>query len=197
MTSARVREIFRDEKKKEILETLEGKPGSTRKKVGSTRVQKIPEPPVKQLKDMGESSENSMKNVEVEEELGKERDHMDDRKKMPEGRKNSFEKSSDCNNNTAVWTETTSCENELAADRKLIALELDHSLVSLDRQKKARLIDRATSPIKLTQSKSEGKFSVLILMKTICLRLREYSSLDGADLQINSCRRHLRNHSLV
>ena len=154
------------------LEELEEKPESIRKKVGNTametRVQKMLETIVKLLKDVKESIENSMKDVEAEEmELGKERDEMDDRKKMPEERKKSFEKSTDGNNNT-VLNDTGCCEKELVADRTPNALEPDDS--PLGRQKNARFLDRAASPVKQMRSKLEGKFSMRVILGTICLR---------------------------
>lgn len=133
-----------------------------------TRLQEI-ETSVKQLKDFQKSMKNSVKDEEEEEiELGKQRDQRGDRELMQEERKlKSFETSSECNYNS-VLHETSSGENELAVDITPNALELDYSHVSLDRQKKARFHDRATSPVQL---ESEGKFPVRILLGAICLRL--------------------------
>ena len=90
-----------------LKEKVESQPESIRKKVGNramkTRVQDILETTVKQLKDVEEAIENSMEDVEVvENELGKERNPIDDLEKMQEERKKSFEKSADCNNNTVL-----------------------------------------------------------------------------------------------
>ena len=80
-----------------LKEKVESQPESIRKKVGNratkTRVQDILETIVKQLKNVEEQIENSMEDVEVvENELGKERNPIDDLEKMQEERKKSFEK---------------------------------------------------------------------------------------------------------
>ena len=147
-----------------LKEKAESQPESIRKKVGNramkTRVQDILETTVKQLKDVEEAIENSMEDVEVvENELGKERDQIDDLEKMQEERKKSFEKSPDCNNNT-VLNKTASSENELAADRTPNALESDDFSVILDKEENMGFLDKATPLFTPRQSKSEGKFSV-------------------------------------
>ena len=156
---------------KSLPELLREKDGST---IMQTGVKNTLETIFKQMK---ESIENVMKDVEVEEMelLRKERnDQMDDREKTPEERKNSVKKSTDCNNNVVV-NETANCENELTAERTPNAFEPNNSAVlSLDRQGKVGFIDRATSPLlKPTQSKCEGKFPVRMRLGTICLRLTE------------------------
>ena len=153
-----------------LEENVESLLESIKKKVGNTamekRVQEILESTVQQLKDMKESFENSMKEVEVEEtELRKECDQMDDRERIPEERKQSLEKSSDCNNNTAL-NKTASCE------KTPNALEPDDSPVSPGTQENVRFIDRATSPVKLMQSKFEGKFAMLEFSGSYMSRLQ-------------------------
>lgn len=177
MYSARIRKIVSDtttgleERLRTLEEQVKSLLESTRKKDCSktmeTRVQEILETPFKQVK---ESIANIMKEVELEEmELfRKESNQMDDCEKTPEERKKLIEKSPDCNNNV-VLKEITSCENELAAERTPDAFESDNSPVSLDSQEYMRVPDTATQPLKLTRSKSEGKFSVRIRLGTICL----------------------------
>ena len=155
---------------KSLPELLKEKDGN---KAMKSRVKNTVETIFKQMK---ESIENVMKDVELEEMelLRKERDQMDDREKTSEERKKSINKSTDCNNNVVV-NETAYCENELTADRIPNALEPQNSVVrSLDKQGKVGFIDRATSPLlKPTRSKCEGKFPVRIRLGTICLRLTE------------------------
>ena len=125
--------------------------GKADSKAIETRLQKI-ETPVKQSKDVQKSIKNSVKDDEEEEiKLGKQRDQIGDRELMPEERRKSFETSSESNYNS-VLLETSSSENELAADITPDAPEHDDFHVGLDRQKNARFLDRATSPI---QSESE------------------------------------------
>jgi len=159
--SDRMRQIFHDmttglgqkletleENVKSMHELLKEKADS---KAIETRLQKI-ETPVKQSKDIQKSMKNSVKDDEEEEiKLGKQRDQIGDRKLMKEERRKSFETSSESNNNS-VLLETSSSENELAADITPDALEHDDFHVGLDRQKNGRFLDRATSPI---QSESE------------------------------------------
>lgn len=155
------------------------------KKALETRVQEI-ETTIKQLK---ESIENSVKEVVVEktELLGKVCDQMDEDlrflkegfEKMSEEHKELDEKSSDFNDN-AVSNETVCCEEGIplisqqeeivvVEDRIPNALERDDALLSLDRQENVSFLDRATSPVKLMQSKFEGKFAVGVFLGTICL----------------------------
>jgi len=95
---------------------------------------------------------NSVKDDEEEEiKLGKQRDQIGDRELMQEERRKSFETSSESNYNF-VLLETSSSENELAADITPGALEHDDFHVGSDRQKNGRFLDRATPPI---QSESE------------------------------------------
>lgn len=143
-----------EEQVKSLLESTREKDCNT---TMETRVQEILETTFKQLK---ESVENIMKDFELEELklLRKERDQMDDR---PE-RKKIIEKSPDCNNNV-VLKEITRCENKLVADRTPSVLESNNSPVSLDREENTTVLDRPTPLLKLTRSKSEGKFSVRIL----------------------------------
>ena len=168
MHSARMRQIVSDtttgleqglniveENVKSLPKLLREKDGNKAVKMG---VKKTLEAIFKQMK---KSIENVIKDVEAEEmELLRK---MDDREKTPEQRKKSIKKSSDCNNNV-VFNETANCENELAADRTPNAVEPNKSAVlSLDRQEKVGIINRATSPLlKPTQLKSEGKFSLRI-----------------------------------
>lgn len=159
--SDRMRQIFHDvttglgqkletleENVKSMHELLKEKADS---KAIETRLQKI-ETPVKQSRDIQTSIKNSVKDDEEEEiELGKQRDQIGDRELMPEERRQSFQTSSESNYNS-VLRETSSGENELAADVTPDALEHDDFHVGLDRQKNARFLDRGTSPI---QSESE------------------------------------------
>lgn len=140
-------------------------------KTMETRVQEILETTFKELQ---ESIENIMKEVELEEmELfRKERDKMDDHEKTQEERKKLIEKSSNCNNNV-VLKGTTSCKKVLAAERTPNALEFDDSTVSLVKQENMRVLDRATTHLELTRLKSEGMFSVRIRLGIICLQLTE------------------------
>lgn len=95
---------------------------------------------------------NSVKDDEEDEiKLGKQRDQIGDRELMPEDRRKSFKTSSESNYNS-VLLETSSSENELAADITPDAPEHDDFHVGLDREENARFLDRATSPI---QSESE------------------------------------------
>lgn len=128
------------------------------------RAQEILETTLKQL--------NTLIQNMVKVELGemelftKEIDQINNREETPEEREKFIEKSSDCNYNV-VLKGTASCEKELAADRTPNSLESDNSPVSVDRQENMRFLDRASPPLKLTQPKSEGKFSVRIRPKTI------------------------------
>ena len=165
MSSARVRQIVNNVTAglEQRLQRVERQPESIRKKgndtATKTRAHEIKETPVKQLKDVKESIENGVEDVEVvEKELGRERDQMQDLEKMQEEPKNSLEKSSGCNNST-VLNETACYENEVAVDRALNALESDDVPVSsLDRQENMGFLDRATPLLEPTQPKSEGKF---------------------------------------
>ena len=136
-----------NEKIKDLPESLREKNCS---KAIETKVQEI----LDKTEELNGSFENSMREMEL---LRKERDQINDREKMPEVLKKSFERSLECNANTAL-KETASCENELAADRTPNTLELDDSPISLDRQEDVRFFDRATSPVKPMQSNFEGKF---------------------------------------
>ena len=153
---------------KSLLELLKKQDGN---KAMETRVQEIKT----SLQQLGASFENSVKKLEVEEMelLGKDRDQMDDREKMPEEYKNLIEKSSDCNNFT-VLDETACCEEGICltspqeeivrlADRISNAFPYD---VSPDIQGNVSFLDnKATSPVKLTRSKPEGKFTVLVFSR--------------------------------
>ena len=147
----------------QTLEKVQSQSESIRKKgsdtATKTRAHEIKETPVKQLKDVKESIESGVEDVEVvEKELERERDQMQDLEEMQEEPKNSLEKSSDCNNIT-VLNETACYENELAADRALNVLESDDVPVcSLDRQENMGFLDRATPLLEPPQPKSEGKF---------------------------------------
>lgn len=159
--SDRIRQIFHDvttglgqkletleENVKSMHELLKEKADS---KAIETRLQKI-ETPVKQSRDIQTSMKNSVKDDEEEKiKLGKQRDQIGDRELMSEERRKSLEISSESNYNS-VLRETSSGENELAANITPDALEHDDFLVGLERQKNARFLDRATSPI---QSESE------------------------------------------
>lgn len=137
-----------EENVKSMHEMLKEKADS---KAIETRLQKI-ETPVKQSKDVQNSMKNSVKDDEEEEiKLGKQRSQIGDRELMQEERRKSFETSSESNYNS-VLLETSSSENELAADITPDALEHDDFHVGSDRQKNGRFLDRATSPI---QSESE------------------------------------------
>ena len=169
ISSARVRQIVSNMTAglEQRLEKVESQPYSIRKEVGDTgtktRAHEILETPVEQLKDVKQSIENGMEDVEVVEKgLGRERDQMVDLEKMQEESKISFEKSSECNNSTAL-NETASYENELAVDKAPNALESDDFRVSLDRQEYI-----ATPLLKPTRSKSEGTFS-------LCIRVYAFS----------------------
>lgn len=147
-----------EENVKSLPELLREKDGN---KAMKTKVMKTIQTIFKQMK---ESTENVLKEVEAEEMelLRKERDQIDDRQKTPEERKKSIKISSDCNNNV-VANETANCENELTAERTSNALEPNSSAVLR--------VDRATSPLlKPTQSKPEGKFYLRIRLETKCLR---------------------------
>ena len=175
--SARLRQVD-SSMTKQKLETLEEIVKSLQEllkkqddsKAMEMRVQEI-ETSLQQLKA---SFENSVKDLEVEEMelLGKDHDQMGDCEKMPEEYKKLIEKSSDCNNFT-VLDETACCEEGICltspqkevvklADRIPNAFRYD---VSPDIQGNVSFLDKATSPVKLTQSKPEGKFTVLVFSK--------------------------------
>lgn len=153
------------------LEMLEEKNQSQAESITAraTKRQEILATIIGYLKDIG----NNVKGVEVElMELQRQLDQMNDREKMPEEHKKSYQKSSDCNNNTSL-NKTASCQNELAADGTPNAIEPDDSPASLGRQADKRFVDGVISPVNLMQSKFEGKLPVRILLGAICLRLKE------------------------
>ena len=87
------------------------------------------------------------------------------REKMPEERKKLLKKSLDFNNNNEL-KETASCENELAAGRTPNVLQPDDSPITQATQEDVRIIDRATSPLKLMQSEFKDKFTLWVLLGT-------------------------------
>ena len=152
----------------EMLEDKKGKslPKSQRGNVGhtamETKVQEKVETTVKQLLDMKESIENSMKDVEVEERefSGKERDQLDVCEKIPEERKKFVEESSDCNNNAVLSKTAPQEEIVVVADRGPNALKRYDILLSPEIQENASSLDKATSPVKQLESKFEGEFAL-------------------------------------
>ena len=151
--SARMRRI--EQRLEKLEEKLKDLPELLRKKNGSKAIETTVQEILDTREELKGSIENSMKEMEL---LRKDCDQINDREKIAEEHKISFEISLDGNNKTA------SCENELASDRTPNTLEPDDSPISLDRQEDERFIDRATSPVKPLQSNFEGKFPVQVLL---------------------------------
>lgn len=142
------------------LETLEQKIESLPKSLSEKDGSKAMETKAQDILDTTEELKEETKL------LKKECDQMYDREKLSEERQNSFEIWPDCNSNT-VLNETASCENDLVPDGTRNTLEPDDSPATLSRHGDRSFVDRATSPVKLMQSKFEGKFSVRILLGTV------------------------------
>ena len=154
--SARLRPLV--QRLETLEENIESLPKSLSEKDGS----KAMETKAQEILDTTKELKEETKLME------KECDQMCDRGKVSEECQNSFEISPECNNNT-VLNETASCENELAPDGTRNTLEPDDSPATLGRQEDRSFADRATSPVKLMQSKFEGTFSVRILLGTVFL----------------------------